>query len=572
MFEGDYARISQYGGDQTLAVNEVLRGLTEYLRLRTGLTDEERSAIQGEIDYIRSQASSTEAVSAGATQKQLESLYMKAGTQAYEQFADMDKMVKEIQDMYGIGEAAQRRAIIASRQRATEAMPQVKAAFADRSKNIVSSIREETDVILSKSAAIREAGTTFAESDYNSLRMAQIAAQTKIYESVSAARAAALAAGETFGGKETLDLVESTLARLQRALPYGEAERILGSETITEGDDLTLMQEIFGQVRARLIGKAQAARTDLAAATDPRLMTQFSRAIETSPIPSGIFGDAVPGNDLAAMVMAEVGGSSRLPSRIEDTTAEQAAGIIKGIRKYERSRGSAIDADEQYGLRILKELMGQRKKESAILDPDSPITPEAANAFRHFFGGRRAMSEAEDAAGALLPRLMDPSDVPASAIDDIVSPAEDLARSGVARTAYKRIGDSFRDGALGEAFRNPIIRRGAMAAVALAGFGFVYSARKDHTDSDVIGPPMLPGGSAYEEGYPRQMAQPSSPSMQGQQGPGMQYKVYTSGSQEDAERLSSILGGVVDGPINSTMYNSLPQLGRDPYSSVASSF
>jgi hypothetical protein len=83
----------------------------------------------------------------------------------------------------------------------------------------------------------------------------------------------------------------------------------------------------------------------------------------------------------------------------------------------------------------------------------------------------------------------------------------------------------------------------------------------------------MPGGNPYEEGLPTpgpsmlegfNMANPITR--------GMQYKIYTSGSTDDTERLSSMLNGVVDGPINSTMYNSLPRLGQDPYSQVASNF
>jgi hypothetical protein len=56
------------------------------------------------------------------------------------------------------------------------------------------------------------------------------------------------------------------------------------------------------------------------------------------------------------------------------------------------------------------------------------------------------------------------------------------------------------------------------------------------------------------------------------QGYGMQYQVNTTGSMEDLNRLRGLFGDVVDGPINSTMYNGMPSLGKDPYSDIASNF
>ena len=43
-------------------------------------------------------------------------------------------------------------------------------------------------------------------------------------------------------------------------------------------------------------------------------------------------------------------------------------------------------------------------------------------------------------------------------------------------------------------------------------------------------------------------------------------------SMDDLNKLRGLLGGVVDGPTDTTMYNGLPRLGQDPYSDVASRF
>jgi hypothetical protein len=52
----------------------------------------------------------------------------------------------------------------------------------------------------------------------------------------------------------------------------------------------------------------------------------------------------------------------------------------------------------------------------------------------------------------------------------------------------------------------------------------------------------------------------------------MQYQVNTTGSMNDLNRLRGLFGDVVDGPINATMYNGMPTLGKDPYSDIASNF
>ena len=561
IFEGDFARLNAYGEDQTKAVNEVLAGLKEYLDKRSGLTTDQTNAIQAEITRLETtRASGTD--SAGGTRNVLEALYMREGSTAYKKFADMDQMVKELEQIRGTAEVEKAKAVAAARERSTAPIATVKSRFRTESKNIVSSIKEEIKVIKEKSSSIRRAGTDVAVSEYYSLRQARIAASTKVFEGISAAQAAAQAAGETFGGKETLDVVESVLANLMREMPDREAEALLGTEILSESDDLTVMQELFGAARRRMLGRTQAAKTDMAMALDPRIQAAFDFASDSRSM-------------LGQAVRAEVG--SYLPRNIEDVTQEQAAGIIKGIRKYRKASGTGISAAENEALTILSELMGQRKRSQAIFSADEmdKLTPQAENAYRYYFGGRKMVEAEEALAGTIAStRLLGSGggSIAPGAADAIRTSVDDVVGSGPVRTTYKRFSESLKSGALGEALKNPIVKSGLIAAAALSAFGFIHAARKDHTESDVMGPPLLPGGSAYEQGYPTNIAQPIGYQYPAQPGPGVQYKVYTNGSQEDAERLSSIIGGVVDGPINSTMYNSLPQLGRDPYSSVASSF
>lgn len=561
LFEGDYARISSYGVDQTQSVNEVLAGLKQYLDERTGLTTDQRNAIQEHINELETLRTTGSTEARGATQRVLEGLYMTEGTPAYRRFADLGQQNSQFQQILATAEVEKSKAIAAARERSTQPIATVKSRFRTESKNIVSSIKEEIKVIKEKSSAIRAAGTEQAVSEIFSLRQARITAAGKVFEGLSASRAAAHAAGETFGGKETLDVVESVLANLMRELPEQEANKLFG-DIADESGDITVVNELFASARRRMLGRTQAARTDMAMALDPRIQSAFDFASDSRSL-------------LGQAVRTEVG--SYLPGNIEDITQEQAAGIVKGIRRYRKASGTGIDPAENEALTILSELMGQRKRGSALFSADelARVTPQAENAYRYYFGGRKIVEAEEAAAGAIAStRLLGTGGRPVAptAVDAIRTAVDDVIGSGPVRTNYKRFRESLKSGALGEAIKNPIVKTGLIAAAALSAFGFIHASRKDHTESDIAGPPLLPGGSAYEQGYPTNMAQPSTERYQGQSASGTQYRVYTTGSQDDSERLSSILGGVVDGPINSTMYNSLPQLGRDPYSSVASSF
>ncbi len=157
-------------------------------------------------------------------------------------------------------------------------------------------------------------------------------------------------------------------------------------------------------------------------------------------------------------------------------------------------------------------------------------------------------------------------------IDDL---ADDIAKSvaetgeepfELSRTNYKRVGLDI--------FKSKKVRTGAAAAVALIGASFLYQSKKtkDRTEQDLQGPPLLPGGNPYETSYPTRQAVINQIQQNQVQSSGMQYQINTSGSIQDLNKLRGLFGDVVDGPINSTMYNGLPTLGQDPYSDIASRF
>lgn len=187
-----------------------------------------------------------------------------------------------------------------------------------------------------------------------------------------------------------------------------------------------------------------------------------------------------------------------------------------------------------------------------------------------FITGRNELKELGEEAASLVATAVEPGE-----LEDIGSLADDIARSvtagedelfELARSGYKRM--SF------DVFKSKNVRTGAIAAAALIGASFLYQSKKkkDHTAADIQGPPLLPGGNPYETNYPTREAVINQIQQNNTSSPAMQYQVNTSGSMQDLNKLRGLFGDVVDGPINSTMYNGLPMLGQDPYSDVASRF
>lgn len=148
---------------------------------------------------------------------------------------------------------------------------------------------------------------------------------------------------------------------------------------------------------------------------------------------------------------------------------------------------------------------------------------------------------------------------------------EELGYTVKEQTRYRRFFDMMADSEAAQAFKNPLVRKGAYAIAALALGGFIYSSMKDRTEDDASGPALLPGGSAYEQMPQRQMQVPDGSNFLGR-AQGLNYNVNLSGSQEQIAKFRSMANSVSGGPVNTTMYNGLPQLGKDPYSEIASRF
>jgi len=139
-------------------------------------------------------------------------------------------------------------------------------------------------------------------------------------------------------------------------------------------------------------------------------------------------------------------------------------------------------------------------------------------------------------------------------------------------TTFKRMKDFVQSGELGELFaNNKIFKNSVLTAGALIAGSFLYSAFKDHTSDDIKGPPLLPGGSAYEDQYPNRL--PEIPEIGTvNYNPGVSYKVNLYGEYDSVESFRSGAMGLGNFDMNTTMYNKIPDVGRDPYAEIASSY
>ena len=142
---------------------------------------------------------------------------------------------------------------------------------------------------------------------------------------------------------------------------------------------------------------------------------------------------------------------------------------------------------------------------------------------------------------------------------------------GAGKAIYKRISQKISGKEFDDIIKNPIARKGAVAAGALIVGSFLYQGLKGRSNDDVKGPPLLPGGSPYEEDLPSRSPQLPIAGGQGYQA-GTSYQVSILGGRDKVNEFNQAAGNLVNGRINTTMYNSIPDTGRDRYGAFASSY
>jgi len=271
-----------------------------------------------------------------------------------------------------------------------------------------------------------------------------------------------------------------------------------------------------------------------------------------------------------------------LPSTpdLMDVTPNQARDLLKGIpMPYDPSRTYNI-TDEN--LRSYLELIADEDPSvGATGEKRTSATRLASEAYaerRRIMADREIAQETTDIMermGRALP--LDPSEaaeLTSEMADEIPRPIGEVI--DVARSPYRRISEMLRDNA--SSLRRLVDTRGfkatALGTMALIAGSFIYQNRKnkDHTQDAVTGPPLMPGGNPYEQGYPELNFAQQDSNIPNRSIAGMQYRINTTGSMQDLNRLRGLFGDVVDGPINATMYDGLPMAGQDPYPDLASRF
>lgn len=138
--------------------------------------------------------------------------------------------------------------------------------------------------------------------------------------------------------------------------------------------------------------------------------------------------------------------------------------------------------------------------------------------------------------------------------------ASDIVADGVVtprpvRTLMERA--SLQSESVQALMKEPVFRRSAIGIAALAGFGVIHRLAKDPSEDDLKGPPLLPGGSAYE-GYndinPSDMSSIYSSIGFQNQSQGMLYQIRMSGQfnpSDFTKEISAVTGTSVSGNIYS---------------------
>ena len=549
--EEPYSRIK--GSDISIVKTEITRGLQAAMdELPDGPA---KDAIKASLDAMSAESNALES---------LAPMFMKRGTAAYDKYAHTDQLIYALFDIHSASEAIKSQSVSSARLVARDLSPTSYARYQDTVEKILGSVSTNLSDIQTQSQKIMR-GTQ--EVDPLGVKILRNETLTTIHGHVSAALEAERVAGRPTKTDDVLDLMETLTAGLEsRGVQAG---KLLTSAVTTgeEGDPgVSTMLDLFAAMRNRKIARSSMARTDMRAVLAAQ--DAYGSVGELRAKAEEILGENLGlSTGLPAGSMSGV--SVPISTDLAQMTTDEAQAIIDAGRKIRKSgKRDLTDAEK-----IIGDFAGRVKALAEGKDiADRVDSPEARNAFMYHVAGRRVLEEADQRASEAVTGFLAGDQIPTAARDAIATSIDSARTTFSSGAVYKRFTDSLKTGALGDALKNKGVRRGLAAAGALAVFGFVKSHRRDHSPDDAAGPPLLPGGSAYESGYPTRQAVIENLRTINPLTRGMQYKVYTSGSSEDAEKLRSMVGGVTDGEVNSTMYSSLPLLGQDPYSQVASQF
>jgi hypothetical protein len=558
MFEGEFGRVG-VGADQATVAQEIVRGLqTASDELTAG---PEKDALESQLRELRMLT----------TEASLQSMYMTPGTNAYQRYAELDQMTRAIMDIRSGAEAVSNQAIMNARNAGRNLDPVSRAQYQDPVENVVGIVSQGIKSLKNKVTSLKT-GDDLSALGIKSLRTEVL---SDIHSGLSAAMSAAgidVVTPTPGDANKALDIMETLSASLQSKLGYETSKLLMSPTLLEDGSDagITTMADMSSAMTKRITANSSLKRADKLAVM--RAEDAYASIGQLRARAGQILADKeyAPFGVLPGLMPAKT-----LSTNLADMTTDEAQAIIDASRKIRKGKGGtarALSVEET----IITQFAGRVKDGVDGMMTDQLFRPgetaESANAFMYHVAGRGQLKAAGEQAAEAMKGFLSGADIPTVARDAVARSRSTARTAFSAGTAYKRISESFKTGALGDALKNKGVRTGLAAAAALSVFGFVKSYRRDHSPDDASGPPLLPGGSAYESGYPARQAVIDNLRTLNPSTRGMQYKVYTSGSSTDAEKLRSMVGGVTDGQVNSTMYSSLPLLGQDPYSQVASQF
>lgn len=150
---------------------------------------------------------------------------------------------------------------------------------------------------------------------------------------------------------------------------------------------------------------------------------------------------------------------------------------------------------------------------------------------------------------------------------------DEVVTDSVSGPGYRRITDMFRDGTIKNFMKKPYVKPTLAGVAALAAFGFIYRKRKkERSQEEIQGPPLLPGGSAYETAYPgNSLNIPFEDPMMGSTENGVTYRVNVSGDYEQTRQFAELAQGMAANS-SAVFYDGLRDPSESPYSLIPSMF
>lgn len=155
----------------------------------------------------------------------------------------------------------------------------------------------------------------------------------------------------------------------------------------------------------------------------------------------------------------------------------------------------------------------------------------------------------------------------------LIIPADrNVQKEPVKKSPYKRVSSLIKDGTISNLMKKPYLKGTAMSMIGLAAFGLIYSASADKNIDEMGGPPLLPGGSAYETAYPGNTLNLPVPQYIMNSGEnGVTYKVNISGDSNTAKDFVDSARGMSMGSSSVNYFNSIQNINRNPYEEFGSS-